>query len=72
VTYDSWDRDGVFQVHTPGGVVEFKSSPRGLPYLDLTDENSKADYMLVNTVRENFEGFTKHEIEKARNDRSPN
>jgi hypothetical protein len=65
VTYDSWDQDGVFQVHTPGGVVEFKSSPRGLHYLNLADEDSKIEYMLVNTVRENFEGFTKHEIEKA-------
>ena len=65
VTYDSWDRDGVFQVHTTGGVVEFKPSPRGLHYLDRADEDSKIEYMLVNTVRENFEGFTKHEIEKA-------
>ncbi len=27
VTYDSWDHGRVFQVHTPGEVVEFKSSP---------------------------------------------
>jgi hypothetical protein len=65
VTYDSWDHDGVFQVHTPGGVVEFKSSPRGLHYLDLADEGSKVRYMLVNTMRENFKGFTRHNIEKA-------
>jgi hypothetical protein len=42
VTYDSWDRDGVFQVHTSGGVVEFKPSPRGLHYLDLADEDSRS------------------------------
>jgi hypothetical protein len=40
VMYDSWDRGGVFQVHTPGGVVEFKSSPHGLHYLDVTDKDS--------------------------------
>ncbi len=63
----------MFQVHTTGGVVEFKPSPRGLHYLDLADEDSKIEYMLVNTVRENFGGFTKHEIEKSpRDDRSPN
>jgi hypothetical protein len=65
VTYDSWDCGRVFQVHTPGGVVEFKSSPRGLHYLDVTDKNSRVEWMLVNTVQANFEGFTRHEVEKA-------
>ncbi len=32
VTYDSWDRDGVFKVHTKEGVVEFKPSEKGLHY----------------------------------------
>jgi hypothetical protein len=65
VTYDSWDHSGVFQVHTPGGVVEFKSSPCGLHYLDVTDKDSGVEWMLVNTVRANFEGFTQHEVEKV-------
>jgi hypothetical protein len=30
VTYNSWDHDGVFIVHTPMGVVEFKPSEKGL------------------------------------------
>jgi hypothetical protein len=29
VTYDSWDRNGVFVMHTPKGVVEFKPSEQG-------------------------------------------
>jgi hypothetical protein len=65
VTYDSWDHGRDFQVHTPGGVVEFKSSPRGLHYLDVTDKDSGVEWMLVNMVQANFEGFTWHEVEKA-------
>jgi hypothetical protein len=65
VTYDSWDRGGVFQVHTPGGVVEFKSSPCGLHYLDITNKGSKVEFMLVSTAQANFEGFTRHKVEKA-------
>jgi hypothetical protein len=64
VSYDSWDCGGVFQVHTPDGVVEFKSSPCGLHYLDVTDEDSRVEWMLVNTVQANFEGFTRREMEK--------
>ena len=30
VTYDSWDCDGVFKVHTKKGIVEFKPSEKGL------------------------------------------
>jgi hypothetical protein len=30
VTYDSWDRGGVFQVHTQDGIIEFKPCERGL------------------------------------------
>jgi hypothetical protein len=94
VTYDSKDPGGVFQVHTPNGVVEFKPSERGLHYLDMAehgdsvqhllvtatrdqeDEDSEDeeegnedeesnDLVVVNTVRKNFEGFTKHEIKMA-------
>ncbi len=65
VTYDSWDRGGVFQVHTPGGVVEFKSSPHGLHYLDVINKDSRVEWMLVKTVQANFEGFTRREVEKT-------
>jgi hypothetical protein len=35
VTYNSWDCRGVFMVHTPNGVVEFKPNARGLHYVDV-------------------------------------
>ena len=96
VTYDSHDRGGVFQVHTPNGVIEFLPSERGLHYLDMKeqgetiqhmlvtaeaiDDESESeddpepeecksieenDYMMVNTVQKNFEGYTKHDVKKA-------
>jgi hypothetical protein len=63
VTYDSWDRGGVFQVHTQDGIVEFKPCERGLHYHDVSNDDG---LMLVNTVRGNFEGYTRKEIERAR------
>jgi hypothetical protein len=66
VMYDSWDRDGVFQVHTYGGIVEFIPSSRGLHYHDISDPSSNVELMLVNTVRENFEGYTRQDVERAR------
>ena len=79
ITYDSRDRGGVFQVHTPRGVVEFKPTPHGLYALHLQD-NPDAAYLLVtdgdppeirdehlyvNTVRQNYEGYTKKQIQHA-------
>jgi hypothetical protein len=66
VTYDSWDRGGVFQVHTQDGIVEFKPCERGLHYHDMSNDESNIGLMLVNTVRENFEGYTHKEIKRAR------
>jgi len=66
VMYDSKDRGGVFQVHTNEGIVEFKPSARGLHYHDVSNASSNIELMLVNTVRENFEGYSRHEVEKAK------
>ncbi len=66
VTYDSWDQGGVFQVYTDGGIMEFKPSSRGLHYHKVSDPSSNVELMLVNTVRENFEGYTRHDVERAR------
>jgi hypothetical protein len=66
VMYDSHDQGGVFQVHTEEGIVEFKPSNQGLHYHDVSDENSNIEMMLVNTVRGNFEGYTRHDIEKTK------
>jgi hypothetical protein len=48
VTYESWDRNGVFIVHTPKGVVEFRSSEKGLHYIDMSKEGDSDRHMLVN------------------------
>ncbi len=66
VTYDSWDQGGVFQVHTDARIVEFKPSSRGLHYHDLSDPSSNVKLMLINTVRENIEGYTRQDIKRAR------
>ncbi len=46
--------------------MEFKPSSRGLHYHNVSDPSSNVDLMLVNTVRENFEGYTRHDVERAR------
>ncbi len=87
-TYDSWDGNGVFKVHTPNRVVEFKPSERRLHYVDMSlkgdiiqhmfvtadmpeeeddkeVENATKEYVMINTVQGNLEGYTRHKIEKA-------
>ncbi len=53
-------------MHTDEGIVEFKPSARGLHYHDVSDPESNIELMLMNTVRGNFEGYTPHEVERAR------
>jgi hypothetical protein len=53
-------------VHTNEGIIEFKPSAQGLHYQDVSDPESNIKLMLVNTVRGNFEGYTCHEVERAR------
>ena len=64
VTYDSSDRDGVFKVHTSQRIVEFFPHESGLHYLDLKD-HKEAGIALVTTIRENFEEYTKKQVEGA-------
>ncbi len=66
MTYDSWNRGRVFQVHTDGGIVEFKPSSHGLHYHEVSDPISNMELMLVITVRENFEGYTRQDVKRAR------
>ncbi len=66
VTYDSWDCEGAFKVHTKEGIVEFKPNEKGLHYHDTFENDSNIKCMMVNTVRDNFEGHTKHNIAKAK------
>jgi hypothetical protein len=85
MTYDSHDRNGVFMVHTPRGIVEFHPTTNGLHIVDLK-QNPEVAYLLVNdaditdnipwadsppvhqvqvnTVHQNFEGYTKNKFNK--------
>ncbi len=72
VTYDSWE--GYYVVHTANGEVRFHKDENGLPYIDLGESSEDAVAMLVQTgldnaahafvqtVRQNYEGYTKKEI----------
>ncbi len=53
-------------MHTKKGIVEFKPSDQELHYHDVSDKNSNIEMMLMNTVRGNFEGYTHHDIERAK------
>lgn len=75
VTYDSTDRGGVFKVHTTEGIIEFAPTAKGLHALNLR-ECPEAAFLLVNdadltyhspvqTVRGNYEGFTKKQVQRA-------
>jgi len=46
--------------------VEFKPSEKELHYHDTSKDGSNFECMLVNTVQDNFEGHTKHDIAKAK------
>jgi hypothetical protein len=66
VTYNSWGQDRVFQVHTEDGIVELMPSSRRLHYHDVSDPSSNVELMLVNIVRENFEGYIRQDIKRDR------
>ena len=80
ITYDSWA--GYYVVHTPKGEVRFHKDEQGLPYLDLEESSEAGALLLmqhrggnphgnkgtclVQTVRGNYEGYTKREVLKAK------
>ncbi len=53
-------------MHTNEGIIEFKPSAWGLPYHDVSDPESNIELMLVNIVGGNYEGYTRHKVERAR------
>ena len=54
----------MLKVHTNQGIVKFIPHKIGLHNLDLKD-NEEAGVALVTTIRENFEGFIKQQVEGA-------
>jgi hypothetical protein len=76
ITYDSQDCGSVFKAHTSIGVLEFKRTQNGLHALNLPSTPAAAhmlvtppqpsdEHLHVNTVRENFEGFTHCQVQRA-------
>ena len=64
VTYKSNDRGGVFTIHTPKRNIKFIQHPCGLHYLDLT-KTPFLHILMVMTMKENYEGYTKNQIDGA-------
>ncbi len=62
VMFDSWDCRGVFMVHTPNGVVEFKPNARGLHYVDVSADET-VQHMLVT------DGMTGHKDNEGEEDK---
>ncbi|KAL7476985.1 hypothetical protein ACHAW6_002810, partial [Cyclotella cf. meneghiniana] len=66
VMYDSQQKGGAFICHTQDGAVAFKRCPvTGFPYIDLSQDKTGAATMLVQTIRQNFKGYTREEVEQA-------
>ncbi|KAL3787745.1 hypothetical protein ACHAWO_006143 [Cyclotella atomus] len=67
VQYDSSKEDGSFVCSTPtGDSVTFRRCEKtGFPYIDLDDMDNDTAIMMVQMVRENYEGFTRKEVECA-------
>ena len=53
-------------VHTYKGPVYFHKDKQGLPYIDTDASVYDAANTLVQTVRSNYEGFTKKDIKAAK------
>ena len=64
ITYNSID--GYYVVHTDKGHVCFHKDEQGLLYIDLGTSVYDAATILVQTVRSNYEGFTKKDIKDAK------
>jgi hypothetical protein len=53
ITYDSRHHDGQFVWHTDQGDIFIKNSSKGMPYLDIREQMTKAVLSFIQTVRGN-------------------
>eukprot|EP00804_Cyclotella_cryptica_P028417 CCRYP_014200-RA/>CCRYP_014200-RA protein AED:0.36 eAED:0.36 QI:0/0/0/1/0/0/3/0/238 len=66
VTYESTKDGGAFVCDTKEGKVVFERCPiTGFSYVDLGKHGNKTAAMMVQTVRRNYEGYTREEVERA-------
>ena len=78
ITYNSWE--GFYVVHTSQGRVQFHKDEEGLPFINFEQSEHEAAMILiqnahkqmtegttnVQTVRGNYEGYTKKEVLQAK------
>lgn len=62
---DDGDGKGAFVVTTRLGNIKFRNIGNYLHCADIADLPAAAAAMFVNTIAENFEGYTKREVLKA-------
>ena len=68
ITYDSAGgmNAGYFVIHTDQGNIKVNKNLKGMPYIDLNSVEDKVALDFVQTVCGNMEGFTRREVEEAR------
>jgi len=68
ITYDSAGgmNAGHFVIHTDQGNIKVQKNSKGMPYIDLDSVEGEVALDFVQTVRGNMEGFTRREVEEAR------
>jgi hypothetical protein len=68
ITYDSGGgmNAGHFVIHTDQGNIVVRKNPKGMPYIDLKSVEGEVALDFVQTIRGNYDGFTRREVEEAR------
>jgi hypothetical protein len=65
VTYSS-EKEDAFIVHMNDNTLRFECNPEGLYTYKVSDEYLKKQSHLINTVKENREGYTQRQFEQAK------
>ena len=67
LSYNSREGGGCFVADLGNGeIVTFRRDPKtDFPYIDLDEQCGEGAVMLLQSVRKNFEGFTKKQVQRA-------
>ena len=68
ITYDSAGgmNAGHFVIHTDQGNIVVRKNSKGMPFIDLDGVDGEMALDFVQTIRGNYDGFTRREVEEAR------